>query len=269
MDTASHVAEEIEDAAVVMPRSMVTSVIFDGALGFGMILAMLFCMGDLAAALASPTGFPFIAIFEQATGLAGATTLAVIIAVVFAGANISVILTASRMTWAFARERGLPAWRSLSQVQGRNHLPIPAILLTVGIAFLFGLINVGSASAFNALVSLSVAAFYSTYALATAVALHARLTRQLRFGPFALGRAGVPVSLIALAFSLFGLFFSLWPQVPHPSSATMNWAGVVLAGGITLCVGSWFIHGKHVYGGPVRELGEAEKNTDEKMGGSC
>ena len=76
LDAACHIAEEIENAAVVIPRSMFISVILNGVLGFAMLLALLFCLGDLADALATTTGYPFIEIFYQATGSnAGASAM--------------------------------------------------------------------------------------------------------------------------------------------------------------------------------------------------
>lgn len=67
LDAAAHIAEEIENAAVVIPRSMVISVLVNGLLGFSMLVAVLFCLGDITSALETPTGYPFIEIFYQAT----------------------------------------------------------------------------------------------------------------------------------------------------------------------------------------------------------
>lgn len=60
-------AEEIEDASTVVPRSMLASVTLNGSLGFAMVIATLFCLRDVEAALSSPTGFPFIEVFLDAT----------------------------------------------------------------------------------------------------------------------------------------------------------------------------------------------------------
>lgn len=40
-------SEEIENAAVNVPRAMYTTMILNGSTGFAMLLAVLFCMGDL------------------------------------------------------------------------------------------------------------------------------------------------------------------------------------------------------------------------------
>ena len=64
----SSAAEEIENASSVIPRSMCISVLLNGSFGFGMLVAVLFCIGNVDNALATPTKFPFIEIFAQATG---------------------------------------------------------------------------------------------------------------------------------------------------------------------------------------------------------
>ena len=61
-----HTAEEMSDAARVIPNSMIASVAINGLLGCGIIIAVLFCMGDEDTALNSPMDYPFIEIFSQA-----------------------------------------------------------------------------------------------------------------------------------------------------------------------------------------------------------
>lgn len=111
-------SEEIRNPALNVPRAMLFSILLNGCLGFGMLLATLFCLGDADAALESATGYPFMEIFLQAVGsLPGALTMASLITILNICATISFIATASRMTWAFARDRGTPGWRILSQVR--------------------------------------------------------------------------------------------------------------------------------------------------------
>ena len=71
------IAEEIENAAMIIPRSMCASVIINGFLGLGMLIAVLFCLGNLENALSTPTGFPFIEIFRQATNSTSGGTVMV------------------------------------------------------------------------------------------------------------------------------------------------------------------------------------------------
>lgn len=110
-------SEEIQNANINVPRSIFVSMILNGALGFAILLVTMFGLGDINIALNSPTKYPFIEIFTQATGSSGGGTgmTVVIVTMVFA-ATIGFTATSSRMIWAFARDKGLPFSAFLSQV---------------------------------------------------------------------------------------------------------------------------------------------------------
>lgn len=97
---------------------MIATTIVNGILGFAALLAILFCVGNIEAAEMSPTGYPFMEIFYNATGSAGGATamICVVLALVFF-ATIALVATASRMTWAFARDNGLPGSRWPAKVR--------------------------------------------------------------------------------------------------------------------------------------------------------
>lgn len=105
----SSIGEEVENPATSVPRSMVLAVIINGVLAFGWIIALLFSIGDVETSLNSPTGYPIIEIFYQATGSVGAATamMSAIIAVAFFSV-FGILASTSRLTWAFARDQGLP-----------------------------------------------------------------------------------------------------------------------------------------------------------------
>ncbi|KAL8901293.1 MAG: hypothetical protein Q9207_005279 [Kuettlingeria erythrocarpa] len=102
-------AEEVEDAGRTLPRSIMYSVYLNGAMGFLMAVTMCFCMGDLAAIVDTPTGYPFIQVFYNATGSYTATNILVTIFIInLTACDISVLATASRQLWSFARDKGVP-----------------------------------------------------------------------------------------------------------------------------------------------------------------
>lgn len=110
-------SEEIKNARINVPRAMIASIVINGMLGFGMLLAIIYCAGDLTAAFESPTGYPFIEIFTQATSsVGGATAMASVVTIIAFCATIGTVAAASRQLWAFARDRGVPGWRILSKV---------------------------------------------------------------------------------------------------------------------------------------------------------
>lgn len=110
-------SEEIQGASVNVPRAIIGSIAINGTLGFGMLLAVLFTLGDVNAVLGTNYIYPFIQIFLQSNSSYGGTTAmtAVVLALTFFS-TIGLVATSSRMTWSFARDRGLPGWRYLSKV---------------------------------------------------------------------------------------------------------------------------------------------------------
>ena len=110
-------SEEIKNASVVVPRAMVFSIMLNGAMGFGMLLALLFAIDDVDGVLHTATGYPFLAIFQQGVASTGGALATVAIeATIAIFATISWIASASRMLWSFARDRGVPGWRLISSV---------------------------------------------------------------------------------------------------------------------------------------------------------
>lgn len=110
-------SEEIQDASVVVPRSIMFTVFINGSLAFGMLIMTLFSLTDVEGALDTPTGYPYMEIFLRSTGsVAGATVMASILVVMQYCANVGLLASASRMCWSFARDRGLPGWRFLQHV---------------------------------------------------------------------------------------------------------------------------------------------------------
>lgn len=111
-------SEEIQNAPTVVPWSILWGIVIDGALAFSMLIATLFVTVDPQSSLNSATGYAFMDIFLQATGsLAGATIMASIVTVMQLAANVGILAACSRMSWSFARDRGLPGYKTLAMVR--------------------------------------------------------------------------------------------------------------------------------------------------------
>ena len=104
-----HLAAEVTDAPRYIPQAMVLSVGLNGVMVFGYVLALLYSMGNVEEILFSPTGFPIIELYYQATGSkAGAVVL---VSLLLFGGTVQLFglfASTSRLTWAFANDRGLP-----------------------------------------------------------------------------------------------------------------------------------------------------------------
>lgn len=276
-------AEETQNAPKIVPISLMFSVLLNGVLGFAMLIASLFCLGNLDDAIQSPTGYPFMAIFLQGTGsVAGATTMASIICVMGICATTGMLATASRMFWAFARDRGVPGWRLWCQVSPRAGIPVNAVMFTATVSVLLGLIPLGSPVAFNDLTSMSTSGLYLSYMVCCILLLYRRCTNgiadpseisntdlspaehehivntagaKLVWGPFHIkGLFGVAINLFAIVYMLITVFFSFWPPMAEVTTSTMNYSAVGTVGTMALSLVYYFVRARHVYEGPIVEI---------------
>lgn len=63
-DASVHMAEEVENSAVNIPKAICFSMLFNGLFGLIMMITILFCLGNVNTVSNTKTGFPFIQIFH-------------------------------------------------------------------------------------------------------------------------------------------------------------------------------------------------------------
>ncbi|KAH1495497.1 hypothetical protein KXX06_002287 [Aspergillus fumigatus] len=234
-DAAVHMAEEVRNASVAIPRAILLSVLINGALGFGMLIAVLFCLGDLDAALATPTGYPYMEIFRQATdSLAGALGMTSILLIIGVCSVIGMLAATSRQFWY---------------------------------------LNIGSSVALNAVVSMAVSGLYLSYLMVGSLLLYRRCTgaisqydhgedgvinvpgAKLAWGPFHVpGIWGTAVNTYAVIYMVIVVFFSFWPSQMSVDKTTMNFSVVGTVGTILLALLYYVLRARKVYTGPVMEV---------------
>jgi choline transport protein len=116
-DSVAHMAEEVENASTIVPKAMVVSFFFNLPFTFILLVTYAFYIDDVQEALASPTGYPFIYVLQNATESIGGTTGFVsIIMILLVMITISALASSSRQLFAFARDDGLSFSRWLGTV---------------------------------------------------------------------------------------------------------------------------------------------------------
>ena len=108
-------AEEVEDASLVVPRCMWWSYLINVLMGIIILITMLFCIGDLNDAINSPA--PYLNLFNNTGSVGVAMTLVIILFLLIFSGNITALATTSREAWAFSRDRGFPFFRWISRVR--------------------------------------------------------------------------------------------------------------------------------------------------------
>ncbi|KAI1385648.1 amino acid transporter [Hypoxylon trugodes] len=273
-DCAVHMSEEVRSANVVVPQALLYTIFINGALGFAMVIALLFCISDIDTAIAAADTmfYPFLQIFESAVkSTTGACIMTGIILVLAIASSISTYASASRMLWSFARDKGLPFDKYLVRLN-QNTLPVYAIMATMGITVLISLIVLGSSVVLSALLSLLLAAIYSSYLLACGLLLWRRCTGafqpyvpgvdispihadQLVWGPWKLPEPfGTINNAFACVYTTFLLFWSFWPQSNHPTAEELNWSVVVYGAVVIFSIVWYVVRARHYFKGPIKEV---------------
>ena len=252
-DAAVHMSEELRDASRSLPRSMILTTVFNGAFGWIMVITYCFCIGNLEEVITSPTGYPFMQVFLNATGsAASATAMASFIVAMTVFSNLTMVATSSRQLFAFARDHAVPFSPWFAKVNEGWDVPINAIITTFIVSSVLALINIGSAVALNSITSLATSALLSSYIVSCGCMIWRRCTNApLLRSKFALGRWGLPINIASEAFLVLIFVLAFMPGNPNPTPEQMNWS-ILIYGVITIfSLVYYYFRGTHRYEGPV------------------
>ena len=134
----------------------------------------------------------------------------------------------------------------------KRNVPDNAVYLTSVIVGIICLINLGSTTGFNIVVSLSLQALLSTYMISIGCVLRKRVLKEpLPPARLSLGRLGLPINGFAFVYSGFVIVFSCFPNQVPVTMSTANWAPLVWASVIIVAIVIYVAHGRKFYTPPV------------------
>lgn len=249
-DGAIHIAEEIPRPGKNIPLAMNLTMLIGFLTALPMSLALMFGMTDIDAVLSSKLANAQI--FYQITGSKAIVTFMMswIILVYFMSLT-SQWVTAGRMTWAFARDRGVPYSEFFSTVSPSRGFPVRATILSICFCCLYGLLYLASSTAFNSIVTSAVLYLSITYAVPQGIIATRGRKTVLPARAFNLGRAGYICNYLApLLVAVIGTFICFPPERPV-TTANMNYTPVILVGLFIIIMCFWYTRGKQFKGPKV------------------
>jgi amino acid transporter len=157
--------------------------------------------------------------------------------------DLASVTSNSRMLFAFARDGGLPASRSVARVSVRFQSPHVAVWVSAVAAFTVSL----WADAYSVMTALSTIDLYASYGIPIACGLWARRTgRFTRRGPWHLGRCSTAVNVVALIWiAVLTVLFVLPPN---------QLAGIAFAVALAALAVGWLGWMKKRFRGPKGNL---------------
>lgn len=243
-DASAHTSEETLQAASNVPRGILRSVLVSGLFGWAMVACFVLAAPDVAeAARQGANVFPWL--MEQvAPGALGDVLWVGIVAANYL-CGLACVTSTSRMTYAFARDGGLPWSTLLGRVSQRWKTPVPAIWVTAVLAVASTLY----APAYSTLTTACVIFLYLSYVMPTSIGFFTYGRRWTKMGPFDLGaRWYRPLA----AASVSGALVVVWIGVQPPNDKALT---VLLAATSALLAAWWLGIRSRFRGPPVLSIG--------------
>ncbi len=265
-DASAHISEETKGAALGAAKGVWRSVFWAGTIGWLVLLAITFAAVKPDFVNDPANGFGLgssLAIFDSALGSSGAKAVILIATIGQLFCGMACLTSASRMCYAFSRDRAVPGHRIWTRL---NHHRVPsyAVLFMAACALIVTLpALIGDENnftyAFAAVVSITVIGLYIAYVIP--VFLRWRMGDRFEPGPWTLGRKYKwvnPAAVIWVAICV--VIFSL-PQSPAgvPWDDAFDWKFVNYAPITVLVVIAavglwWVISARNTFSGPIRQL---------------
>src|SRR4051812_8800815 len=261
-DASAHISEETRSAAKGAAQGVWRSVFWSGVIGWLVLLALTFAATDEKAINAAGGFSGTIITSALTTGTAKFVLILVTVGQLFCG--MSCVTSASRMCYAFSRDRAVPGHRFWTRLN-RHRVPYGSVLFMCALALIITIPALKGAPgttvpwAFLAVVLIATIGLYIAYVMPTY--LRWRMGDSFIPGPWTLGKkykwvnptaivwVGICVICFSLPFTPAG-----WPW----SDQKFEWYAVNYAPGILIVVGLiaiwWKVSANKWFQGPIREV---------------
>jgi amino acid transporter len=251
-DASAHTSEETKNAAMSVPKGIVSAVLWSSLVGWIMICAITLAIPDMDVA-ASQGWTMFFGTMDaiMPAGLKTVLYAGILIAQFLCG--LATVTSASRMLFAFSRDDGLPfGSKALATVSPKYRTPVNAIWTATILAILYVMlalsIKVGEQSIYVIVVNSTLVFLFLSFTIPLVAAMMNYGTAKWPTpGPWALS-AGVYKLVTVLA--VVGMGVILFIAVAPPNERVLY----IVAGFIAIAVVMWvLVEGRRFKGPPMGE----------------
>jgi amino acid transporter len=275
-------SEETRDASRSAARGVVMSCVVSAVFGYILALGVTFAIQSYDSATGAGI-FAVKQIWLDSLGLRAAEFVLFITVVAQLYCGMSSITSASRMLYAFSRDRATPGhqiWRRLNAAR----VPYMAVLAIAVLAFLCAFpayfskdVGVGAGFvAYAAVTSIATIGLYIAYAIP--IFLRLRQGDAWEPGEWNLGRWYKPIGTVAVLWVAFISVLFILPitptGIPFKNGFTwlsFNYAPIAVVGTLVLVTAWWLVSARKWFKGPIAqgsedELARIEEQYGERTG---
>jgi amino acid transporter len=269
-DASAHMSEETRTASRAAALGMVMSVVASVIFGFILLVAVTFAVPDVQGTLDAAAN-AVVYIWTTSLGNAWAEFLLFIAVVAQFFCGTASVTSASRMMFAFSRDRAVPGSRLWRKVAG-NRVPVNAVIAIAVLSWALMLPTlINGAIGYAVGTSIAVIGLYIAFALP--IILRIKAGDRFEHGAWSLGRHYKWISPLAVAWIALVCIIFLLPFSPKGifGAEDFDWALVNYApltvGGALILFGGWFLlSARKWFTGPVREAETEDELTSIERG---
>lgn len=269
-------SDEVKNPEHNMPKGAILAILMATVVGFIFIIPILTIIPDMGQLLDHNSSvMPIDLVFKIATeSYIILTLLAVLLIGTVLFQLIGALTTASRTTYALARDGGLPFREMFVSIDNVREYKMPknALFLLMVVMAAVLLLALLSSLAFSAFLGASVISLALANGIPIFISmLHKR--KKVKGLVFRLRYFGWIVNFLAVlwVFALVGIL-CLPPVIKNLTLSSMNWASAVFVGFVLFATTGWFVWGRNGFLGPeldtdtYYELGQFELDDGDGDG---
>jgi amino acid transporter len=272
-DASAHMSEETRNASRSAAIGMVMSVVVSVIFGFILLVAVTFAIPGNVADAAGQYTFAVQYIWQTAMGDKWAEFLLVIACVAQFFCGLASVTSASRMMFAFSRDRAIPGHQLWRQVSKRERVPVNSVWAICVLAWALMLPTLKNPVVGYA-VGTSVAVIGLYIAFVLPIILRYRAKENFERGAWHLGNHYKWIDPLAIGWIVLICILFLLPLFPDgiPGNSAVvgshfllnvnwidvNYAPLTVGGAFILFGGWWVLSANKWFKGPVRMGSEEE-----------
>lgn len=240
-DASAHVSEETIGAARRVPKAMIGSVLWSAVFGWAMLGAFVLAFPDMKDAAAQGANM-FYWMMDSVLPVPLKIALYVGIAIAQYLCGLATVTSASRMTFAFARDGGLPMSSRLRSISFKYRTPVTAIWIVSILSVAFTVYT----PVYSTITAVCVIFLYISYLIPIALGLFAYGRTWTRMGPWSIDGWYRIVATICV----FGCILLIYIGVQPPNDKAL----VITLAALALTAVVWFSFERRHFQGPPQGI---------------
>jgi amino acid transporter len=238
-ESAGSIAEEVKNPRKSLPKAVIFSISF---VALVVIFASFAIILSIPADIAAHSADPVYDTLKVELGTGAAKFAEILFTIGFLASFLALQTSASRIIWAFSRDKALPFSAILGRLSHKQKQPVAALIIATVIGAIMMVLSQTTPNFYALMVNFTTGGFYLAFLFPLLGALVVKLRRQWKPGPFNFGRGTLLLSLVALVWATFMFINISWPRLVYTGARYLDWSVWIATGGL-------FVVGSAIYMG--------------------